>query len=148
MVDLRGDAVGLTPLLHELVVPDVVQRYKVTPEEDVEVGARDVGGRRRLPQRRGARSGPEEGGRRGECERRSGAFEDRSPIGPSGQKGSQPIVSHRVAPLRLKASRRGFAGLRRPVRGSNHLRSDVSSAHEPGQRRLWLKGDGYWDGRD
>ncbi len=135
VVDLGGDAVGLTPLRHELVEPDIVQRHEVAPEEDAEAGAGDVGGRRRLPQRSGARAGPEEGGRRGERERRAGAFEDRSPIGPSGQKGSQPIVSHRVAPLRLRASRRGLAGLRRPVRGSNHLRSNVSSAHDPGQRR-------------
>ena len=107
VVDLGGDAVGLTPLGHELVEPLVMARHEVAPEKDAEAGAGNVGRRRRLPQRSGARPGPEEGRRRGERERRAGTFEDRSPIGPSGQKGSQPIVSHHVAPLRLWASRRG-----------------------------------------
>src|SRR5215212_7977929 len=89
MVDLGGDAVGLAPFLHELIEPDIMKWHEVTPEEDAETGTGDVGSRRRLPQRR------------------AGAFEDRSSIGPSGQKGSQPIVSHHFAPLRLRARRRG-----------------------------------------
>src|SRR5215208_4926036 len=133
MVDLRGDAVGPTPLSHELVEPDVVQRYEVAPEEDAEAGAGDVGRGRSLPQRRGARSAPEEGGRSGQRERRAGAFEYCSPIGPSGQKGSLPIVSHRVAPLRLGQAAAVLPGC--DARSGDRTISDpiVSSAHNPGQ---------------